>query len=236
MELKSKIRDLPGTKDFTEAIRKKNQVNIIGEIKRMSPSKGIIRKHFDIMKIHRAYEEGGVDACSIVTEEDFFGGSLEYIRKIHQVTEKPVLRKDFIFDPYQLYETREAGSDAVLLIVSILPENQLKELLELSKELRMPAMVEIHSKEELIRALEIDAEIIGINNRNLHTFEVNLKKAVEINKYIPDGRVVVSESGIHSAGDILSLLGAGIHSFLIGEHFMRADNIAEAVKELKKLL
>ncbi len=235
-ELKSRIKDLPDTKDFAEAVRNKNRVNIISEIKRMSPSRGIIRKDFDIMDIHRAFEQGGADAFSIVTEEDFFGGSLEYIRKIHLVTEKPILIKDFIFDPYQVYEAREAGADAVLLIVSLLSMSLLKELLELSEELYMSALVEVHSQEELMRVLETDAEIIGINNRNLHTFEVNLNRAVEMNKHIQDGRIVVSESGIQNAGDILRLLDAGIYAFLIGEHFMRADNIAEAVKELKSLL
>jgi len=233
LELKYKVKDMPDTKDFIGAIRNKNRVNIIAELKRMSPSKGIIRKHFDILKINRAYHEGGADAISIVTEEDFFDGSLEYIRKIRNVTEKPILRKDFIFDPYQVYEAREAGSDSVLLIASILSENQLKELLELSKELGMSALVEVHSKEELMVVLETDAEIIGINNRNLHTFKVNPAVAIEINKHIPDGRVVVSESGIQDAGDIKRLLDQGIYAFLIGEYFMRADNIKEAVRELK---
>ncbi|MBA7690422.1 Indole-3-glycerol phosphate synthase [subsurface metagenome] len=232
-ELKVMVRDLPETKDFSKAIRVETRVNIIAEIKRRSPSQGLIRKDFDIVELLRAYEQGGAEACSILTEEDFFGGSLEALRRIRALTAKPLLRKDFIFDPYQLYESREAGADAVLLITAALNQDQLQDLLTLSTELHLSALVEVHTREELRTALNTGAEIMGINNRDLNTFSVNLNTTVELKQYIPPGKIVVSESGIGGPSDIRCLFKAGINAFLIGEYFMRKKNIAQAVRELK---
>ena len=235
-ELKARIRELPGTLDFKEAIGNVNKVNIIAEIKRKSPSKGVIRRRFDLFEILKGYEDGGAEALSVLTEEHFFGGSLEYIRQIRRLTEKPILRKDFIFEPYQVYEAREAGADALLLIAAALPGKLLQELLGLAGELGLAALVEIHSGSELKAVLETSAEIIGINNRNLHTFEVNPDLTTEMKKQIPEGYLLVSESGLASPADIRRLVIAGIYTFLIGEHFMRSSDIGAAVRKMKEAI
>ena len=233
LESKTAERTPSGCRSLTDAMGRKGSINIIGEMKKRSPSRGIIRESFDILELCRAYEQGGVDAFSVLTEEDYFLGSLDFIRRIRPTTDKPILRKDFLFDPYQIYEAREAGADAVLLIAAVLEGKKMEELIALSRSLGMDSLVEVHSREELARVLDAGAELIGINNRDLHTFEVRLETAIELIREVPDTCVVVSESGIRGPADLARLLRGGINSFLIGEHFMKAADIPQAVRELK---
>lgn len=238
-ELKAMIADLPQApkeRSFAQAVRADRGVRVIGELKRSSPSAGLIRREFNLAELQRSYEAGGIDAYSVLTEEDFFRGSLEDLRTLRSLTKKPILRKDFLFDPYQIYESREHGADAVLLITTLLEAPRLRELLALCAELGMEALVEIHSLKELEKALEAGAGILGINNRNLHTFDVRLEVSLELSPHVPPHIPVVSESGIRSAQDLRSLAAAGIRAFLIGEYFMRSPDIAAAVRELKEAL
>jgi indole-3-glycerol phosphate synthase len=236
-ELRSAVRDLEQTRDFLAAVGgagdPEGNVRIIAEFKRRSPSRGMIREEFDLQTIHKAYREGGADAYSILTEQDFFGGSLEYLRTLKRVASVPCLRKDFLLDAYQIYESRWAGADAFLLIASVLTEAQIQEFLVLGGEMGMAGLVEVHSEEELEKVLGTGARLIGVNNRDLRTFEVNLDTTIRLRTIIPTDRTVISESGIHSKEDVARLLQAGVRAFLIGEHFMKSENIAEAVRELK---
>ena len=206
---------------------------MIAEFKCRSPSRGELCRHFDIPSLHKAYEEGGADAYSVLTEEDHFGGSLEHLKTLRALTDRPILRKDFLLSPYQLYESRSAGADAVLLIAACLSRNELAQLINLSADLGLSALVEVHTDEELDTALGAKASIIGINNRNLHTFEVSLKTAVRLAKQIPAGCTVVSESGIRTREDIVRLEAAGIHAFLIGESLVTAADPSALLKDLK---
>ncbi len=203
-----------------------NKYRIIAEIKKASPSRGIICEHFQPVETALQYENNGAVAISVLTDEKFFKGSLQYLRDIkeHKIS-IPLLRKDFIIDPYQIYEARAFGADAVLLIVAALSDtSRIKEFLALVDELSFSALVEVHSKTELDKALYCGAEIIGINNRDLKTFNTDIKTTLEIIDDIPDDRVVVSESGIKTTGDLKKLSSAGVSAFLIGETFMRDIN------------
>jgi indole-3-glycerol phosphate synthase len=197
---------------------------IIAEFKRRSPSRGVIRADFDQVEIQRAYQRGGADAYSVLTEEDHFGGRLDDLRALRETARVPLLRKDFLFDPYQIYESRAAGADAVLLIVAALDDRRLRGLIELSRELAMNALVEVHTEAEGERAILCGAEIVGINNRDLHSFKVDLAVSLELAPRLPGHVTVVSESGISGPDDIRRLMGAGIHAFLVGEHLMRAQD------------
>ncbi len=236
-ELKSAARDLEQTRDFFAAAGgagdSEGDVRIIAEFKRRSPSRGMIRENFDLQKIHKAYHEGGADAYSILTEQDFFGGRLEYLRTLKRIASVPCLRKDFLVDEYQIYESRWAGADAFLLIASVLTGTQIQELLDLGREMGMVGLVEVHCEEELETVLETGARLIGINNRDLRTFKVSLDTTIRLKRLIPADRTVISESGIHTREDVARLLQAGVRAFLIGEHFMKSENIAEAVRGLK---
>ena len=236
-ELKSAVRDLEQTRDFSGAVGgagdTEENVRIIAEFKRRSPSRGMIREDFELQEIHRAYREGGADAYSILTEQDFFGGRLEYLRTLKSISSVPCLRKDFLLDAYQIYESRWAGADAFLLIAAVLEGTQIQELLDLGWEMGMAGLVEVHSEEELETVLGTGARLIGINNRDLSTFNVNLDTTIRLTRLIPAGRTVISESGIHTRADVARLLQAGVRAFLIGEHFMKSENIAEAVRGLK---
>jgi len=236
-ELKAAVRDLERTRDFAGAVGGANEsegtVRIIAEFKRRSPSRGMIREDFDLQKIHRAYREGGADAYSVLTEQDFFGGSLEYLRTLKRVASVPCLRKDFLLDAYQIYESRWAGADAFLLIASVLAGAQIQELLDLGWEMGMVGVVEVHCEEELETVLKTGARLIGINNRDLSTFKVDLNTTIRLKGLIPPERTVISESGIHTRKDVARLLQAGVRAFLIGERFMKSENIAEAVRGLK---
>jgi len=217
---------------FNLLINSKN-VNIIAEIKKASPSKGVIRTDFDPLTIAKSFERAGAAAISTLTDERFFQGKLSYLSDIRKIVDLPLLRKDFIIDPYQVYESRLAGADFILLIVSALDATLIKELLDLSHEQGLNAIVEVHDELEMETALDIGSRIIGINNRNLKTFEVSLDVAVRLSKMVDGNRVVISESGINSHEDINMLRSYGINSFLIGEKFMES---ADPGKDLLNLL
>jgi indole-3-glycerol phosphate synthase len=230
--LKAAVCDLPLPRDFTGAISGKTCA-VIAEVKRRSPSKGILREDFDPVNIASVYEEYGAAAVSVLTDHDFFGGDKNYITLIKQSVLLPLLRKDFIIDPYQIYETRYLNGDALLLIAGILEKEQLGEYIRLSESLGLSALVEVHSREELDKALAAGAGIIGINNRNLKTFTTDLNTSLEITPHIPADKITISESGIHTRKDIETLMKAGIHAFLIGETLMRSENIGKKLRELR---
>jgi indole-3-glycerol phosphate synthase len=233
----SKLEDIidkqPEVLDFKNALKKQslNDIRIIAEVKKASPSKGIIRKNFNPIIIARQYEINNASAISVLTETEFFMGKLEFLKEIKNAVNIPVLRKDFLFDPYQIYEARANGADAVLLIAAILEKPLIDELLSIVKELSMSALVEIHTKDELEKVLQTNAEIIGINNRNLKTFHTDLQTSIDLMADIPDSKIIVTESGIKTKEDILKLSEAGVDAFLIGETFMRADNPGEMLNE-----
>jgi len=207
---------------------------VIAEIKRSSPSAGRILESFDPAELAREYEKAGAAALSILTEERHFEGNLAFLPLVRNVTKIPLLRKDFIIDPYQIYESRAAGADAILLIAGILTGDKLREFIEISRSLGMAALVEVHDSEELNKALAVDAGIIGINNRDLKTFSVDLGTSIRLASKIPPGRIIVSESGIRGRGDILRLQKAGIRAYLVGEALSRSDAPADTLSELLK--
>jgi len=215
-----------------EALSRKGRVNIIAEIKRRSPSRGIIREDFDPVRIAEQYVGGGAAALSILTEEDFFDGSLDYLSRIRPRAKVPLLRKDFIFDEYQVYESALAGADAILLIVAILDDGLLGRLIRVAGELKLDALVEVHTAEEMGRAARAGARIIGVNNRDLTTFKVDLQTSLRLAQLAPPGSILVSESGINTGSDIHQLKAAGYQAFLIGEHLMRAPDPGEALRLL----
>lgn len=220
-------------RDFLKAVSPNGSLRIIAEVKHASPSKGIFREDFDHVEIARSYERGGAAALSVLTDEKFFKGSLTYLKDIRRAVDIPLLRKDFTVDPYQVYEARLYGADAILLIAAALGQDTMKELLELAHSIGLNAIVEVHDDSELDRALAVGSRIIGINNRDLRTFAVDLAVSTRLAGRIPGDIVVVAESGIGSADDIGMLRGGGVHVFLIGETFMRAPDPGV---ELQKLI
>lgn len=230
-ELTASMPTVGGTGILAPALRKEG-VNIIAEIKRRSPSKGVIREHFDPVSIARNYTDAGAAAISCLTEEDFFDGSLEYLRAVRQVSPLPILRKDFIFDEYQIYEAVHAKADAILLIAAMLEGQQFNDLLQLAHSLGLDALVEIHDREEMEKVMRYDVRLLGINNRNLRTFETRLETSLELAAELPKTITLVSESGIRTREDIDRLRAAGFHAFLIGEELMRAADEGAALKAL----
>jgi len=220
--------------DFARAIagRESGTVRVIAEVKKASPSNGVIRKDFDPVGIARDYERYGAAAVSVLTEEDFFQGHPDFLSRIRTDLSLPLLRKDFIFDPYQLWEARALGADAFLLIVALLDGKKLEALLRLGRELGMEALVEVHSGEELEQALASPAEIIGINNRDLTTFDTDIETTFQLRERIGAERIVVSESGIREAADLVRLREAGVDAVLVGETLMRAPRPGEKLQEL----
>lgn len=216
---------------FRKALSREG-VNIIAEIKRASPSKGVINDRVDVEKVAVEYQNSGVCAISVLTEEDRFLGSSEDLIKVRRVTDLPILRKDFIFDEFQILESKSIGADAVLLIVKILSKEKLKELLQLAESLGMDALVEVHTRKEMEVALEVGAKIIGVNNRDLRSFEVSLDVSRELIKCAPRDVLMVSESGISRKEEILELRSLGFSAFLIGETLMKSENISEKLKAL----
>jgi indole-3-glycerol phosphate synthase len=216
---------------FAEALSRPG-TSVIAEHKRRSPSAGTIRDGASCAEIVTAYERGGAAAVSILTEEEHFGGSLADLRDARAATELPMLRKDFTIDPYQLYEAKVAGADAVLLVVGALEQEDLASLYAQSRELDLDALVEIHDDEELERALELDCDVIGINNRNLEDFSVDIQRTFDLLADVPAGKVVVSESGIHHRGQIEELEQVGVDAVLVGEAIMRAPDPESALREL----
>lgn len=218
--LKEAVKKAGKGVSFLDALGRNDRVNIIAEVKKGSPSKGIICHDFDPVGIAKEYAKCGAAAVSVLTDEKFFFGSLDYLRDIKKAIPLPVLRKDFIIDEYQIYEARAAGADAVLLIAAILEPEAIDRLLDRTHELGMDALMEVHDNEELYMVLETDAKIIGINNRNLGNFKVDLGTTEKLISEIPFGKIIVSESGIHTKADIDSLIECGANAFLVGEALM----------------
>lgn len=222
----------PPGRSLSAALRLPDRVNIIAEIKQRSPSKGVICEDFDPVRIAESYASVGAAALSVLCEEDFFGGSLAHLEAIRRRLDLPLLRKDFIFDSYQLYESRVAGADAVLLIVAILEDDLLAKLIALARELGLDALVEVHSADEMTRAARAGASIVGVNNRDLRTFAVDLDTSIQLAPLAPECATLVSESGINTGSDIRRLRSAGYNGFLVGEHLMRANHPGEALTRL----
>ena len=239
--LRETIETLGRPRNFFQAVTRKTAkpLNLIAEVKKASPSAGVIRADFDPVKIAQAYEAGGADALSVLTDEKYFQGHLDFIHAIRDVVRLPVLRKDFIIDPYQVYESRAAGADAILLIAEALAVNELIDLQILATELHMTTLIEVHDMDNLIRVRDRvigfphrSYSLLGINNRDLRTFKTDLGTTLRISELVADKQVLVSESGIHTRADIQKLAEAGIRAVLIGESLMRSDDIAAKVREL----
>lgn len=233
-QLSEMISDAALPLSLKNALRSADEIGIIAEIKKASPSAGIIREDFDPLKIAVGYMKAGAEAISVLTDEKFFSGSLAYIQQIRSQVNAPILRKDFIIDPYQLLEARAYGADAVLLIVAALSDNDLKILLEKTTALGMETLVEVHNKSELLRALEAGAEIVGINHRNLETFAVDISITEKLAPLIPSRVTLVAESGLSGAAEIVSMKQAGAHGVLIGSHLMRQPDPGKALSDLKE--
>lgn len=219
-------------KDFGSALKQSDSVSIIAEIKKASPSKGLIRKDFDPRKIAGQYERGGASAISVLTDAPAFKGSLDYLKIISDEVSIPLLRKDFIIDPYQVKEARAYGADAVLLITTITDGSQLQELHHAAEEFGLQCLVECYSEEDLELINFDHVTILGVNNRDLHTFDVDLHRGIKLLQTAPEETILVSESGLNSAEDLKQLYDSGIHAALIGEYFMRQPDPGEAVEQM----
>ena len=230
-ELRQMLADRPPTRDFEGAIRDRGCA-VIAEVKRSSPSKGRIREDFDPVGIAGIYADNGASAISILTERKFFEGSAAYVPQISSVVGLPLLRKDFIIDPYQINETRVLGADALLLIARLLEAGELRDFIGLASELGLAALVEVHDEADAEKAISSGARLVGINNRDLATFRTDLEVSIQLARRIPKGITVVSESGIDSRGEIEKLMEAGIHAFLVGESLMREKDVGKKLREL----
>ena len=232
--LKNKIKndDMPQYHIFKNAISKPGELNLIAEIKKASPSKGIICKNFDVLRLAETYRAGGAAALSIITEDKFFLGKVSYVRQVSENYNIPVLMKDFIIDEVQIYEAFYFGASAVLLIVALLDDRQLAHLISIASRVDLDCLVEVHDENELERALKSGAQIIGVNNRDLRTFEVDFSVCKRILPLVPDDKITVAESGIKSHDEIKALKDMGTNAVLIGETFLRSDDIAQKIKEI----
>ena len=210
----------------------RGQSAVIAEIKKASPSKGVLREPFNPAEIAQSYQRHGAACLSVLTDRDFFQGGEAYLEQARAACSLPVIRKDFIVDPYQVYEARTINADCILLIVAALDDHRLKELLDLAHELNMDVLMEVHDDAELERALATGARLIGINNRNLRTFETSLSTTLDMLESIPDDRIVVTESGIHTREDVQLMREHDVHTFLVGEAFMRAEDPGQKLAEL----
>ena len=231
-QLQSQLTESPPPRDFFQALEGSGPIRLIAEVKKASPSAGIIRQDFDPVAIAQTYAAHGASCISVLTDQSYFQGSLDYLREVRSAVEIPVLRKDFIIDSYQLLEARAAGADAVLLIAECLDDCNLRKLHNEAVELGMTPLVELYDPENLPRVLEAGASLIGVNNRNLHTFEVDLGHTLKLRQQIPDSCVLVGESGIKNREDVLRLEQAGVDAILVGESLMREADIGAAVDSL----
>jgi indole-3-glycerol phosphate synthase len=226
-QLEKSIQIASPVRGFAKALQTKISAGdsaVIAEIKKASPSKGVIREHFDPVEIAKSYEQGGAACLSVLTDIDFFQGADEYLKAARAACALPVIRKDFMIDEYQLYESRAMGADCVLLIVAALDASSLKRLHALSVSLGLDVLIEVHDQQELELALELDNSMVGINNRNLHTFEVSLENTYQLLDKIPKDRIVITESGIESTVDVLAMRNKNVNAFLVGEAFMRSED------------
>lgn len=234
-KLKEQARSIPPTRGFVNALVSKVEAGkpaVIAEIKKASPSKGVMRPDFDPIEIAESYEKGGAACLSVLTDIDFFQGCDAYLVDARNACDLPVIRKDFIIDPYQVYEARVMGADCILLIVAALDDEKLKELSDLASEIGLDVLVEVHDEDELDRALKLPNKLVGINNRNLRTFETSLDTTLSMLDKIPDDRLVVTESGIHTPEHVKLMRDNNVHTFLVGEAFMVADDPGEKLDEL----
>ncbi len=231
-ELEAAIQDLPPCRDFHGALASGNEVNLIAEVKRASPSAGLIRDDFDPVTIANAYEAAGASCISVLTDEPFFQGSLSFLRAVRESVELPLLRKDFIVDRYQLLQAREAGADCVLLIAECLSPSELRQLHDQAAELGMQTLIELFEPDNLPAVLATETKLVGINNRDLRTFETTLQHTLDLCPKIPNDRLIVGESGIRTYADICRLKEGGVKAVLVGESLMRQEDIAIATRKL----
>jgi indole-3-glycerol phosphate synthase len=229
--LKMAVQKAEPPRDFPAALTR-NTYNIIAEMKKASPSRGILRGNYVPLDLAPKLESAGAAALSVLTEEEFFLGSLTHLKEAKKVTQIPILRKDFIVDPWQVWEARAVGADTFLLIAAVLTDATLRELLDLGRSLQMEPLVEVHSREELDRVVAAEAKIIGVNNRDLRNFEVRLETSLDLVESIPDDCIAVSESGLNSHADLVRLRAAGFDAFLIGETILKANDPGEPLREL----
>lgn len=232
-ELTRRLADAPPVRDFLTALTRGPGIGVIAEVKKASPSAGVLRHDFDPVAIAQTYEAANANCLSVLTDEPFFQGKLEYLHAIRQAVALPLLRKDFILDEYQVIEARAAGADAVLLIAEILDDVQMRSLFQAIEGLGMHALVELYDPENLPRVLEIGAKLVGVNNRDLRSFATSLDQTLNLAPHVPADRCLVSESGIRTAADIARLRAAGVKAVLIGETFMRSGDIASAMRDLQ---
>lgn len=230
--LRERAKTLKLRREFRGAIARPHHLNLIAEIKPCSPSAGVIRADADPVQIAQVYQAAGAQALSVLTDERFFGGHLGYLAQVRAATALPLLRKDFVIDLYQVYESAVAGADALLLIADLLSAEALREFLAASGELGLAALVEVHTEEDLQKALAAGADIIGINNRDLHTFKVDRETTARLIRHVPKECVVVGESGLRTYEDVMYVKSLGVHAVLIGEAFMAAPDIRGKVREL----
>jgi indole-3-glycerol phosphate synthase len=233
-ELVRDVKNICVKSSFKKNIARAHHVNLIAEIKKASPSKGILRADFNPVKIAITYQANGASAISVLTDERFFEGKLEYIKKVKESVSLPVLRKDFIIDEYQIYETVASGADAVLLIADLLSKSELCGFYDLASSLGLDVLIETHKEEDVEKALATEGSIIGINNRDLHTFRVDLSITQKLLRLIPANRIRVSESGIRSYEDVMFLKSLGVNAVLIGEAFMESADIASKIREMMR--
>lgn len=223
---------------FAKALQQKvaaKKPAIIAEIKKASPSKGVIREDFQPITIGLDYAMNGATCLSVLTDKDFFQGAEVYLQMVRERCPLPIIRKDFMIDPYQVYESRALGADCILLIVAALADSQMHELTNISAKLGMDVLIEVHDADELQRALTLDTQLIGINNRNLRTFETALQTTLDLKTGIPEDRLVITESGIHTQADVQLMLDNDVYAFLVGESFMRAESPGQKMRELFSL-
>ncbi len=222
----------PGTRNFTDPLVHPEKITLIAEIKKASPSKGVFRENFNPPEIARGYAKGGAVALSVLTENHYFQGDRAFLAEVKETVKLPLLRKDFIFDPFQIPESRLLGADAILLIASVLSDKEISGFLQLAKQLRLAALCEVHDEIEMKRVADCGASLIGINNRDLRTFEVSLQTTFDLVPLAPDHAVLVSESGIRCHADLEILRDAGVASVLVGETLIRQEDVAQAVRNL----
>jgi len=234
-ELRARIAGLEETRCFVQALHaaeEENRTPIIAEVKKGSPSRGVIRPDFDPVAIAEIYEANGAACLSVLTDERFFLGHLAYLTEIRRSVGLPILRKDFVCDPYQLYEARAAGADAVLLIAAMLELAELRDFAALARELGLDVLLEVHDEQELDTALQVNCELVGVNNRDLRTFVTDLSTTERLAKIVPGNRLIVAESGIHTRTDVVRLQRAGARGFLVGESLMREGDIGAKLRVL----
>ncbi len=234
-EAEARRRQPGGTRDFVGALRAKiaaGQAAVIAEIKKASPSKGVLREHFDPVAIATSYAQHGAACLSVLTDQPFFQGATDYLMQARAACALPVLRKDFMIDPYQVFDAAAMGADCILLIAACLDDTLMADLEAIALELGMAVLVEVHDGDELTRALRLKTPLVGINNRNLRTFDVSLRNTLDLLPHVPADRLLVTESGILSADDVHTMRAAGVHAFLVGEAFMRAPDPGVALAGL----